>query len=164
MEGPEGQRKKAMKREINIKVNGEPRRVLVQDSDTLLDVLRNEFDLTGAKNGCNRGECGTCTVLLDGRPIRSCILLAVMAEGHDVLTIEGMEGRSGELHPLQDAFLTHGAIQCGFCTPGMILTAKGLLDENPGPSEPEVRTAISGNLCRCTGYVKIVDAIMSASK
>jgi len=153
-----------MKREINIKVNGEPRRVLVQDSDTLLDVLRNEFDLTGAKNGCNRGECGTCTVLLDGRPIRSCILLAVMAEGHDVLTIEGMEGRSGELHPLQDAFLTHGAIQCGFCTPGMILTAKGLLDENPGPSETEVRTAISGNLCRCTGYVKIVDAVMSASK
>ena len=153
-----------MKREINIKVNGEPRRVLVRDSDTLLDVLRNEFDLTGAKNGCNRGECGTCTVLLDGRPIRSCILLAVMAEGHDVLTIEGMEGQSGELHPLQDAFLTHGAIQCGFCTPGMILTAKGLLDENPSPSETEVRTAISGNLCRCTGYVKIVDAIMSVSK
>ena len=153
-----------MKREINIKVNGEPRRVLAQDSDTLLDVLRNEFDLTGAKNGCNRGECGTCTVLLDGRPIRSCILLAVMAEGHDVLTIEGMERQSGELHPLQDAFLTHGAIQCGFCTPGMILTAKGLLDENPSPSETEVRTAISGNLCRCTGYVKIVDAIMSVSK
>ena len=153
-----------MKREINIKVNGEPRGVQVRDIDTLLDVLRNEFDLTGAKSGCNRGECGTCTVLLDGRPIRSCILLAVMAEGHDVLTIEGMEGQSGELHPIPDAFLTQGAIQCGFCTPGMILTAKGLLDENPRPTETEVRTAISGNLCRCTGYVKIVDAIMSASK
>ena len=153
-----------MKREINIKVNGEPRRVLVQNSDTLLDVLRNAFDLTGAKNGCNRGECGTCTVLLDGRPIRSCIFLAVMAEGHDVLTIEGMESRSGDLHPLQNAFVTQGAIQCGFCTPGMILTAKGLLDENPRPSETDVRRAISGNLCRCTGYVKIVDAIMSASE
>jgi len=164
MEGPEGERKQVMKREIHIKVNGEPRRVLVKNSDTLLDVLRNEFDLTGAKNGCNRGECGTCTVLLDGRPIRSCILLAVMADGHDVVTIEGLEGRSGKLHPLQEAFISQGAIQCGFCTPGMILTAKGLIDQDPRPGEIEVRRAISGNLCRCTGYVKIVDAIMSASK
>ena len=152
-----------MKREINLTVNGEPRRALVQTCDTLLEVLRDEFDLTGAKGGCNRGECGTCTVLLDGRPIRSCIFLAVMADGHDVVTIEGLEGRSGELNPLQEAFINHGAIQCGFCTPGMILAAKGLLYENPGPSEIEVRQAISGNLCRCTGYVKIVDAIMSAS-
>lgn len=152
-----------MKLEINLKVNGEPRRVLVQTTDTLLDVLRNEFDLTGAKVGCNRGECGTCNVLLDGRPIRSCIFLAVMADGHDVVTIEGLEGRSGQLHPLQEAFIDYGAIQCGFCTPGMILTAKGLLDENPRPDEMEVRRAISGNLCRCTGYTKIVEAIIMAS-
>ena len=153
-----------MKREINLKVNGEPRRALVQTTDTLLEVLRNEFDLTGAKVGCNRGECGTCTVLLDGRPIRSCIFLAVMADGHEVVTIEGLEGRSGELDPLQEAFIDHGAIQCGFCTPGMILAAKGLLDENPEPGEIEVRRAISGNLCRCTGYAKIVEAVVSASK
>lgn len=153
-----------MTREINLKVNGEPRRALVQTRDTLLEVLRDEFDLTGAKGGCNRGECGTCTVLLDGRPIRSCIFLAVMADGHDVVTIEGLAGRSGELNSIQESFINHGAIQCGFCTPGMILTAKGLLDESPRPSETEVRQAISGNLCRCTGYVKIVDAIMSVSK
>lgn len=153
-----------MTREINLKVNGEARRALVQTSDTLLEVLRDEFDLTGAKSGCNRGECGTCTVLLDGRPIRSCIFLAVMADGHEVVTIEGLEGRSGELNPIQEAFINQGAIQCGFCTPGMILTAKGLFDENPRPSEIEVRQAISGNLCRCTGYVKIVEAIMIASK
>lgn len=153
-----------MKREINLTVNGEPRRAFVKTSDTLLTVLRDEFDLTGAKGGCNRGECGTCTVLLDGRAIRSCILLAVMADGHDVVTIEGLEGRSGELNSIQEAFIKHGAIQCGFCTPGMILAAKGLLDENLRPSDIEVRRAISGNLCRCTGYVKIVDAIMSVSK
>ena len=153
-----------MKQEINFKVNGDPRRALVQTTDTLLDVLRNEFDLTGAKVGCNRGECGTCTVLLDGRPIRSCIFLAVMADGHEVVTIEGLEGRSGELDPLQEAFIDHGAIQCGFCTPGMILAAKGLLDENPESGEIEIRRAISGNLCRCTGYAKIVEAVVSASK
>lgn len=153
-----------MKREINLTVNGERRRVDVENRTTLLDLLREDLDLTGAKRGCNRGECGTCTVLFDGRPMRSCIMLAVMADGHEVVTIEGLKGGVEEVHPLQRTFVERGAIQCGFCTPGMILAAKGLLDENNNPSELEVRQAISGNLCRCTGYVKIVDAIMSVSK
>ncbi len=149
-----------MKREIKLTVNGEAYRFLVPPGMFLLDLLREEIDLTGAKRGCNRGECGSCTVLVDGRPVRSCLIPAVMADGREVVTIEGLETPRGDLHPLQEAFIENGAIQCGFCTPGMILTAKGLLDENPHPTEEEVRRAVSGNLCRCTGYVKIVGAIM----
>ena len=153
-----------MKREIELTVNGEPYRFLVRTSTFLLDLLRGELDLTGAKRGCNRGECGSCTVLLDGRPVRSCLIPAVMVDGRQVVTIEGLEEPGGTLHPLQEAFIQRGAIQCGFCTPGMILTAKGLLDENSNPNEEEIRRAISGNICRCTGYVKIIEAIRSVKR
>jgi carbon-monoxide dehydrogenase small subunit len=152
---------RAAKREITVTVNGEENRFLVRTSTFLLDLLRDELGLTGAKRGCNRGECGSCTVLLDGRPVRSCLFPAVMADGHQVVTIEALEESTGTLHPLQEAFIREGAIQCGFCTPGMILTAKGLLDENPNPTEEEIGRAISGNICRCTGYTKIIDAIRS---
>ncbi len=152
-----------MKREIALTVNGEQYRFFIRTSVFLLDLLRDELDLTGAKKGCNRGECGACTVLLDGRAVRSCLIPAVMADGCDVVTIEGLASPEGALHPLQEAFVKKGAIQCGYCTPGMVLAAKSLLDENPRPTEEEVRRAISGNLCRCTGYVKIVDAILSAA-
>ncbi len=153
-----------MKQEVVLTINRELYRFFVEPNIFLLDLLRDELDLTGAKRGCNRGECGSCTVLLDGRPVRSCLIPAVMANGRQVVTIEGLETLGGKLHPLQETFIERGAIQCGFCTPGMILAAKGLLDENPHPTEEEVRRAISGNLCRCTGYVKIVDAILSAAE
>lgn len=152
---------RTMKREITVTVNGEENRFLVRTSTFLLDLLRDELGLTGAKRGCNRGECGSCTVLLDDRPVRSCLFPAVMADGHQVETIEALEESADTLHSLQEAFIREGAIQCGFCTPGMILTAKGLLDENPNPTEEEIRRAISGNICRCTGYTKIIDAIRS---
>ena len=153
-----------MKRVMELKVNGEARTLEVEPRTTLLEALREELDLTGAKQGCDRGECGTCTVLVDGRPVRSCLTLALLAEGREVVTIEGLEKPDGTLDPVQEAFIAQGAIQCGFCTPGMILTVKGLLDENPKPKEEEVREAISGNICRCTGYVKIVKAALSAAK
>ncbi len=152
-----------MKREIELNVNGEAYRFTVRTSVFLLDLLRDELDLTGTKKGCNRGECGSCTILLDGRAVRSCLIPAVMADGCKVVTIEGLASPEGALHPLQEAFVKKGAIQCGYCTPGMVLAAKSLLDENSRPTEDEVRRAISGNLCRCTGYVKIVDAILSAA-
>jgi len=152
-----------MKREITLTVNGEPQRFSIRAGMFLLDLLRDEMDLTGAKRGCDRGECGACSVLLEGRAVCSCLIPAVMADGCRVVTIEGLESPGGPLHPLQEAFIEKGAIQCGYCTPGMILAAKSLLDENPRPTEEEVRRAISGNLCRCTGYVKIVDAILSAA-
>ena len=153
-----------MKQEIKVTINGELNRFLIRTNTFLLDLLRDELGLTGAKRGCNKGECGSCTVLLDGRPVRSCLFPAVMADGRQVVTIEGLEGPGGKLHPLQEAFIKQGAIQCGFCTPGMILTAKGLLDENPNPAEEEIRRAISGNICRCTGYVKIIDAIRTVAR
>lgn len=152
-----------MKVQIELKVNGLPYKVEVEPRRTLLELIREDLELTGTKEGCGLGECGTCTILLDGRPIKSCITLAVQANGHEVTTIEGVEKPDGTLHPLQQAFIEHGAIQCGFCTPGMILSAKALLDENPRPTEVEVRKAIAGNLCRCTGYQKIVEAIMAAA-
>ena len=152
-----------MKVKVHLKVNGLAYETEVEPRRTLLELIREDLELTGTKEGCGLGECGTCTVLLDGKPIKSCITLAVQANGREVTTIEGLEKSDGILHPLQQAFIDHGAIQCGFCTPGMILSGKALLDENPRPTELEVRQAIAGNLCRCTGYQKIVEAILSVA-
>lgn len=153
---------KAEKKKINLRVNGEVHTLLVAPHLTLLEVLREELHLTGAKESCGRGACGACTVLLDGEPVRSCLLLAAEAEGRQVTTIEGL-GRQGALHPIQEAFVAHHAVQCGFCTPGMVLTAKALLDKTPDPTDEEIRLALSGNICRCTGYAKIVEAVKAAS-
>ena len=152
-----------MKVKVHLKVNGLAYETEVEPRRTLLELIREDLELTGTKEGCGLGECGTCTVLVDGKPIKSCITLAVQANGREVTTIEGLEKSDGTLHPLQQAFIDHGAIQCGFCTPGMILSAKALLDENPRPTELEVRQAIAGNLCRCTGYQKIVEAILAVA-
>jgi len=152
-----------MKRVIQLNVNGETHELLVAPHWTLLDVLRNQLGLTGTKRGCDYGTCGACMVLIDGRPVLSCLTLAVNVQGKEILTIEGL-ARNGQLHPLQEAAIKYGAVQCGFCTPGWIMAAKALLDENPNPNEEEVRTAISGNLCRCTGYAKIVEAILAAAQ
>ncbi len=149
-----------MKRYVRMNVNGEEVMEWVEPRRTLLDFLRDDLNLTGTKKGCDLGNCGACTVLMNGEPINSCLVLAVEAEGSVILTIEGLsEGTT--LHAIQQAFIQYGAVQCGYCTPGMILSAKALLDENPNPTEEEVRVAISGNLCRCTGYKKIVEAILS---
>lgn len=145
---------------VELKVNGESREVLVEPRTTLLQVLREDLGLTGTKQGCNTGDCGACTVLIDNHPVLSCLTLAIEAQGKEILTIEGLNQQGG-LHPLQQSFIDHYAVQCGFCTPGMILSAKALLDRNSHPTEEEVREAISGNLCRCTGYVKIVEAILA---
>jgi len=150
------------KRIIQLTVNGEEYEVVAAPNQTLLEVLRDELYLTGTKEGCGEGACGTCTVLLDGKPVRSCLTLAVEVQGREVTTIEGL-APMGELHPVQKAFVEYGAIQCGFCSPGMILTTKALLDENPSPTEQEARQAISGNVCRCTGYAKIVEAMLKAA-
>ena len=150
------------KQVIQLTVNGEEHEVVVTPNRTLLEILRDELYLTGTKEGCGEGACGTCTVLLDGNPVRSCLILAVEVQGREVTTIEGL-APMGELHPVQKAFVEHGAIQCGFCSPGMILTTKALLDENPNPTEQEARQAISGNVCRCTGYAKIVEAMLKAA-
>ncbi len=152
-----------MKRFLELTVNGESREVMVDPCRTLLEVLREDLGLTGAKRACDDGSCGACTILVDGKPALACLILALDAQGHEILTIEGL-ANGGVLHPLQESFVEHGAIQCGFCTPGVILAAKALLDQNPKPSEEEVKRGISGNLCRCTGYVKIVEAIMSAAQ
>ena len=143
-------------------VNGQTRTVTAPANAFLLDVLRDQLALTGAKNGCGMGECGACTVLLDGAPICACLTLAIETQGHAITTIEGL-AREGELDPLQRAFAEGGGVQCGFCTPGMILSARALLNAQPIPTEAEVRRALSGNLCRCTGYVKIVDAVLAAA-
>jgi len=148
---------------IRLRINGEEHELEISANETLLEVLRERLSLTGAKEGCQDGSCGACTILLDGKPARACLILALEAEGKDILTIEGLS-RGNELHPIQEAFINHGGIQCGFCTPGMILTAKALIDSNPEPTEAEVKEAISGNLCRCTGYTKIVESIIAATK
>jgi aerobic carbon-monoxide dehydrogenase small subunit len=153
-----------MKQIITLQVNGDRREVAVEPWRTLNEVLREELGLTGTKHGCGDGDCGACTVLLDGRSVLSCLTLAVSADGCDVRTVEGLAGGRERLHPIQDAFVQGGAIQCGYCTPGMELSALYLLSRNPLPSEDEVRAALSGNLCRCTGYAKIVEAIQAASK
>jgi carbon-monoxide dehydrogenase small subunit len=144
-------------------VNGESVEAVVDPNLTLLQFLRESLGLTGAKHGCGMGDCGACTVIIDGHPVNSCLVLAVQANGREILTVEGLSS-NGELHPLQRAFVEKGAIQCGFCTPGMVISAKALLDRNPRPSELQIRTAISGNLCRCTGYQKIVEAIQWAAE
>jgi carbon-monoxide dehydrogenase small subunit len=151
------------KRIVSLTVNGEEYEALVAPNRTLLEVLRENLYLTGTKEGCGEGACGTCTVLLDGKPVRSCLTLTVEVQGREITTIEGL-APMGELHLVQQAFVEYGAIQCGFCTPGMILTTKALLDENPSPTEQEARQAISGNVCRCTGYTKIVEAILKAAE
>jgi len=152
-----------MKKTIHITVNDKPFDLEVEPNQTLLEVIRETLCLTGTKAGCLVGDCGACTVLVDGKPVNSCLMLAVQADGKQGATIEGVETPQG-LHPLQTAFVDKGAIQCGYCTPGMILSAKGLLDRNPRADETEIRQAISGNLCRCTGYQKIVEAILSVSR
>ena len=148
---------------ISLKVNDREYDLVIPVNRTLTQVLRENLRLTGTKQGCEMGDCGSCTVLLDGQPVNSCLVLAVEAEGHEILTIEGLSDE-GKLHPLQQAFVEHGSIQCGFCSPGMILSAKALLDKNPSPGPSEIREALSGNLCRCTGYQKIVDAVESVGK
>lgn len=152
-----------MKKLISLIVNDKTYEVAVAANKTLVDLLRQDLGLTGTKRGCELGECGSCTVLMDGEPVNSCLVLAVQANGRSIQTIEGME-KEESLHPLQEAFVEHGAIQCGFCTPGMLLSAKHLLGNNPEPNEKDIRTAISGNLCRCTGYQKIVEAVQSVSE
>ncbi len=152
-----------MKKIIKLTINGESVEAAVEPNQTLLQFLREDLGLTGTKHGCGLGDCGACTVIMDGKAVNSCLVLAVQASGKEVLTIEGMAS-GAELHPIQQAFVDKGAIQCGYCTPGMILSAKAFLDENPRPSENDIRTAISGNLCRCTGYQKIVEAIQAAAQ
>ena len=153
-----------MKRVVAVTINGERQDLALEPYRSLLDVLRNEVGLTGTKKGCDVGDCGACTVLLDGKPVNSCLVLGVEVAGCDVVTIEGLQSGPERLHPLQEAFMQHGAAQCGFCTPGFIMMAKALLDENPAPTEDEIRFGIAGNICRCTGYTKIVTAIRAAAK
>ena len=152
-----------MRKQLTIKVNGKLRSLMVDPNRTLLEVLREDLGLTGAREACDSGGCGACTVLINGRQVYSCLVLALDCQGKDILTIEGL-ATNGHLHPLQEAFIKHGAVQCGFCSPGTILAAKALLDENPEPTEEDVRKAIGGNICRCTGYAKIVKAILSTSE
>jgi len=155
--------KEMKKTAITLNVNNETYDVVANPNRTLLEVLRDDLQLTGTKESCGEGVCGSCTVLVDGTPVRSCLTLAVAVQGKEITTIEGL--REGEkLHPVQEAFVNHHAIQCGFCSPGMILTSYALLSENPNPTEEEIRRAISGNVCRCTGYAKIIDAVKSLAE
>ena len=148
------------KQTVALSINGESFDVTTDTRRTLLQVLREDLPLTGTKCGCNNGVCGSCTVLVDGEPMRACLMLAVAATDREITTIEGLE-QDGALHPVQQAFIEHQGLQCGFCTPGMIISAKALLDRNPNPSPDEIRSELSGNLCRCTGYVKIAEAVLS---
>ncbi|MGF7060849.1 (2Fe-2S)-binding protein [Brassicibacter mesophilus] len=150
-------------KKIELKVNGKNHTVEIEEDMRLLDVLRDKLGLTGTKEGCGEGECGACTVIMDGETVDSCLVMAFQAEGKEILTIEGLEDKNG-IHPIQKAFIEEGAVQCGFCTPGMVLSAKALLDKNSSPDRKQIKEAISGNLCRCTGYNKIVDAVEKASK
>jgi carbon-monoxide dehydrogenase small subunit len=153
----------SMKQIIKFNLNGESLEMQIEPHLTLLQLLRDKLELTGTKEGCGMGECGACTVLLDGKAVNSCILPAMEVDGKSVTTIEGLTDAQGNLHPIQKAFIEFGAVQCGFCSPGMVLSAKALLDENPKPTEEEIRHGIAGNLCRCTGYLQIVQAIKAAS-
>lgn len=149
-----------MKKMIHLTINDQHYEVAVEPNQTLVDLLRYQLKLTGTKKGCEMGDCGSCTVIMDGKAVNSCLVLALQADGRTIRTIEGLETGEG-LHPVQEAFVEKGAIQCGFCSSGMILSAKTLLDQNPNPSETEIRRALSGNLCRCTGYQKIIEAVKS---
>jgi carbon-monoxide dehydrogenase small subunit len=152
-----------MTRQVTFTINGERYELFIEPNVTLLDAVRDEARLTGAKEGCGTGDCGACSMIVDGRLVTSCLMLAVEADGAEITTIEGL-ARDGELHPLQRAFIERGAVQCGYCIPGMILAGKALLDANPRPTEDDIRRAIAGNLCRCTGYTKIVEAIATAAE
>lgn len=152
-----------MKRQIEVTVNGDIYQVEVPVHRTLLDFLRQDLELMGTRSGCETGDCGVCTVLLDGKAVTACLVLAVETDGSEVLTVEGL-AQNGELHPLQEAFIEHGSVQCGYCTPGMLLSAKALLDEIPRPTEDEIKEGLAGNLCRCTGYYSIVKAVMAAAE
>lgn len=153
-----------MKQIVELTVNGETREMAAEGHRSLLDCLREELGLTGTKKGCDVGDCGACTVLVDGQPINACLMLAVEARGKNVETVEGLRPEGDVLHPLQEAFMRHGASQCGFCTPGILMMARKLLEENPDPSDAEIRFGLSGNICRCTGYTKIFDAVRSAAR
>ncbi len=153
-----------MKRIVEFTVNGEARDMAVDTCRSLLDALRDDVGLTGTKKGCDVGDCGACTVIVDGEPVNACLMLAVEAEGRTIETIEGLQAGVDTLHPLQDAFMRHGASQCGFCTPGILMMAKKLIDDNPNPTDEDIRFGLSGNICRCTGYTKIFDAIKSAAR
>ena len=149
---------------VSFILNGQPQEMEVEPHELLLDVIRERMGLTGVKRSCDVQVCGACTLLVDGRPVSACTTLAFEVRGRSVLTIEGLAEEDGKLHPLQEAFIEHGGFQCGFCTPGMILAAKALLDENPNPSEDELKHFMHGNICRCTGYKKIIESIMAAAK
>ncbi len=151
------------KQTIHIKINGQPQEVAVEPHWTLLEMVREQLALTGSKEGCGTGDCGACSMIVDGRLITSCLMLAPEADGSEVLTIEGL-ARNGELHPVQQSFIEAGGVQCGFCTPGMIMAAKALLDRNPRPTLEDVRLGLAGNLCRCTGYAKIYEAVLAAAE
>ena len=153
-----------MKKEISFNLNGQDIRVEVESHQMLVDVLRDTLKLTGTKIGCGHGECGACTVIVDGVSVSSCLYPAFEVEGKRVLTIEGLIGENNRMHPIQEAFIECGGLQCGFCTPGMVISTKALLDENPNPSEEEIRRGIAGNFCRCTGYTKIFESIKMASR
>jgi aerobic-type carbon monoxide dehydrogenase small subunit (CoxS/CutS family) len=150
-------------RKLRVTVNGQKVNVAVSPSETLAEFLRTRLGLVGTKEGCDTGDCGACTVILNGKAVNSCLVLAVETDGGHVTTIEGLSS-NGELHPLQQAFIDSGSVQCGFCTPGMIMGAKALLDENPNPSQEEIRLGLAGNLCRCTGYVSVIQAVAAAAK
>ena len=152
-----------MKQKIELKVNGESYEIEIQPWRTLVDVLRDRLYLTGTKISCNEGHCGACTVLVDGKAINSCLMLAVEAQGKEILTVEGLS-EGGDLHPIQETCVTYGAVQCGFCTPGLIMGTRAFLAENPEPSDEEIKKALSGHLCRCTGYVQIIEAVRAAAE
>ena len=152
-----------VKQTIDLKVNGQTYEVETQPWRTLAEVLRDQLNLTGTKISCAEGHCGACTVIIDGKAVNSCLMLIAEAQGKEILTIEGVS-TGGELHPIQDAFVTHGAVQCGFCTPGLIMGAKAFLLENPDPSDEEIKKALSGHLCRCTGYVQVIEAVKVAAE
>jgi carbon-monoxide dehydrogenase small subunit len=153
-----------VKQVIRATINGEARELAVEPYRSLLDVLRNEAGLTGTKKGCDVGDCGACTVILDGKPVNSCLVLGVEVEGCRIETIEGLQPGPDRLHPLQENFIRYGGAQCGFCTPGVLMMAKAMLDENPDPTEGEIRFGLAGNICRCTGYTKIVEAIQATAR
>jgi aerobic carbon-monoxide dehydrogenase small subunit len=153
-----------MKQLVAVTINGEPHELAVEPYRSLLDVLRNEVGLTGTKKGCDVGDCGACTVILNGKPVNSCLVLALEVKGAEVVTIEGIQFGPDRLHPLQENMMRFGGSQCGFCSPGIIVMAKALLDENPNPTEDEIRFTLAGNICRCTGYTKIIEAVLATAK